>query len=240
MYLDKPAWATRRRQFREYRDQGMWCRRTTADWAQERASNQPDKVAIVDGTTRLTYKQLLQEAQRIAAGLRDLGLKKGDVLSFQLPNWWESVVVNLAASLGGWIVNPIVPIYRDAEIVHILEDCNAKVIFIPTQYRSIDYLKMLEDVKRTALRRDLHIVTVRGGGNDNFDTLTFESLGIGAVPWAEPQQNADDVKLILYTSGTTGRAKGVLHSSNTLFAELQAVAGFWGLHPRTSCSCLHP
>src|SRR5690606_13073096 len=101
------------------------------DYARERLAESPDRVAVVDGAHRKTYAQLMHEAQRVAAGLRNLGLQKGDVISFQLPNWWESVVVNLAAVLGGWVVNPIVPLYRDAEVSYILDDCKAKVLFIP-------------------------------------------------------------------------------------------------------------
>jgi|LNAP01.1.fsa_nt_gb acyl-CoA synthetase (AMP-forming)/AMP-acid ligase II len=208
-----------------YKANGAWMNKTTTDFAQLRALQMPDMVAVVEGDRRLSYAFLLADARRLAAGLRDLGLQKGDVISFQLPNWWESMVINLAASLGGWAVNPIVPIYRDAEVGFILSDCQAKVIFVPQQFRSIDYLDMLRRIADEGGARPL-VMTVRGteaaaGAN------TYENLGMGSAPWVGNEAAPDDLKLVLYTSGTTGRPKGVLHSHNTLMAELQAVTDFW-------------
>lgn len=208
-----------------YKAGGAWMNKTTSDFAQLRAQQTPDRVAVVEGDRRLGYAFLLAEAQRLAAGLRDLGLHKGDVISFQLPNWWESVVVNLAASLGGWAVNPIVPIYRDAEVGFILNDCQAKVVFVPQQFRSIDYVGMLRRIADEGGARPL-VVTVRAT-EPAPGVPTYENLGVGSAPWTHNETTPDDLKLVLYTSGTTGRPKGVLHSHNTLMAELQAVTDFW-------------
>ncbi len=213
-----------------YHEKGLWKGKTTVDYARERLAESPDRVAVVDGAHRKTYAQLMHEAQRVAAGLRNLGLQKGDVISFQLPNWWESVVVNLAAVLGGWVVNPIVPIYRDAEVSYILDDCKAKVLFIPDRFRSIDYLEMAQRLRRDS-RPDLQVVTVRASESLPEGVVAFETLGVGSAPWNGSSYGADDLKLILYTSGTTGRPKGVLHSSNTLIAELQAITDFWRIGP---------
>lgn len=208
-----------------YKASGAWMNKTTSDFAQLRAQQSPDQIAVVDGESRLSYAFLLAQAQRLAAGLRDLGLHKGDVISFQLPNWWESMVVNLAASLGGWAVNPIVPIYRDAEVGFILNDCQAKVIFVPQQFRSINYVQMLERIAADGGACPL-VVTVRGT-NVPANVPTYENLGVNSAPWTGNHTEPDDLKLVLYTSGTTGRPKGVLHSHNTLMAELQAITDFW-------------
>lgn len=208
-----------------YKASGAWMNKTTTDFAQLRAQQMPDRVAVVEGGRRLSYVFLLAEARRLAAGLRDLGLQKGDVISFQLPNWWESVVVNLAASLGGWAVNPIVPIYRDAEVGFILNDCQAKVIFVPQQFRSIDYVGMMRRIADEGGASPL-VVSVRGT-DVAAGAPTYENLGMGSAPWVGNKTEPDDLKLVLYTSGTTGRPKGVLHSHNTLMAELQAVTDFW-------------
>ncbi|BCN40872.1 cyclohexanecarboxylate-CoA ligase [Alicycliphilus denitrificans] len=210
-----------------YRASGAWMGRTTADFAEQRARQTPQQIAVVEGGRRLTYAFLLDEARRIAAGLRDLGLRPGDVISFQLPNWWESVVVNLAASLGGWAVNPIVPIYRDAEVGFILADCGAKVIFVPEQFRSIDYVDMLRRIAVDGTARPL-IVTVRGQ-EESPDALRYETLGRASATWEGHAATPDSLKLVLYTSGTTGRPKGVLHSYNTLMSELRAITEFWNV-----------
>ncbi len=229
--MDQQAWGQRIHGTvaESYRASGAWMGKTTADFAEQRARETPERIAVVDGGQRLSYAFLLAEARRIAAGLRNLGLQPGDVLSFQLPNWWESVVVNLAASLGGWAVNPIVPIYRDAEVGFILADCQAKVIFVPQQFRSIDYLEMLQRIAAEGGARPL-VVTVRS--SDAPGALCYETLGRSSVPWQGSLAAPDDLKLVLYTSGTTGRPKGVLHSHNTLLAELRAVTQFWRVGER--------
>lgn len=224
--MDTLAWNQRVRSAvaDAYRASGAWMGRTTADFAEQRARQTPQQIAVVEGGRRLTYAFLLDEARRIAAGLRDLGLQPGDVISFQLPNWWEAVAINLAASLGGWVVNPIVPIYRDAEVGFILADCQAKAIFVPEQFRSIDYVEMLGRIAAEGGARPL-LVTVRGG--ESSSALRYETLGRSSAPWERNLAAPDDLKLVLYTSGTTGRPKGVLHSHNTLMAELRAVTQFW-------------
>lgn len=212
-----------------YRASGAWMGKTLADFAEQRAQQTPEQIAVVEGGQRLSYAFLLDEARRIAAGLHDLGLRRGDVISFQLPNWWEAVVVNLAASLGGWVANPIVPIYRDAEVGFILADCQAKVIFVPEQFRSIDYPGMLARIAAEGGAQPL-VVTVRG--SESTSALRYETLGRASAPGLHSKAAPDDMKLVLYTSGTTGRPKGVLHSHNTLMAELRAATQFWRIGPQ--------
>ncbi len=224
--MDKHAWNERihSRVAQGYRDSGAWLGKTTADYALQRVLDTPEHIAVVEGENRLSYAQLWAEAQRVTAGLRDLGLQPGDVISFQLPNWWESVVVNLAASLGGWSVNPIVPIYRDAEVGFILQDCQAKVIFVPETFRSTNYVEMLQRIAANGAAGPL-IVTVRGGNTGA--TLRYEMLGRERPLPDQARAAPDDLKLVMYTSGTTGQPKGVLHSHNTLLAELRAATQFW-------------
>lgn len=210
-----------------YHAKGLWKGKTTVDYARARVATTPDRVAIVDGAERKTYAQLMHEAQRVATGLRELGLKKGEVVSFQLPNWWESVVINLAVALGGWIANPIVPIYRDAEVSYILNDCKASALFIPDRFRSIDYLEMARQLQRQATLSELKVVAVRATQALPEGVVAFEKMGVGSAPRETAPPSADELKLVLYTSGTTGRPKGVLHNSNTLMAELQAITDFW-------------
>ncbi|WP_420997945.1 AMP-binding protein [Cupriavidus sp. 30B13] len=225
MSMDASGWSTRLTDelIGQYTRSGAWRGLTTERLARQRADEVPERIAIVDGERRLSYAGLLREAERIACGLRDAGLVPGDVVSFQLPNWWEAVAINLAAALGGWVINPIVSIYRDAEVGFILDDSRARAIFVPERFRSIDYDAMLERIL-AGIAQPLLVVTVRG---ESSGRNAFEELGVGAAPWRPCQVSPDAVKLLLYTSGTTGRPKGVLHSHNTLMAELDAVSRFW-------------
>jgi acyl-CoA synthetase (AMP-forming)/AMP-acid ligase II len=225
MGMDAGKWMTRvtESMIHQYTESGRWRGVTLEDVALQRLRESPDRVAVVEGPHRQTYAELFLEAQRIAAGLRDLGLEPGDVVSLQLPNWWEAMAVNLAACMGGWVINPIVPIYRDAEVRFILRDCAAKVVFIPEAFRSIDYAEMLARL-RPELPQLRAVVAVRSRVKGCVD---YDTLGAGAAPWQSAPKSPNDIKLLLYTSGTTGRPKGVLHSHNTLMSELDAVKEFW-------------
>ena len=86
---------------------------------------------MIEGSHTRTFAAMAAEARRLAAAFRASGLKPGEVVSFQLPNWYEAMVVNLAAAMCGLVCNPIVPIYRDAEVRFILRDCKAKMLFVP-------------------------------------------------------------------------------------------------------------
>ena len=211
-----------------YRADGLWLDRTIADDARDRAVLEPDRVCLHDQLGSLTYREALEQAEAIAAGLWDLGLRPGDVASFQLPNWNEAAVINLAVALIGVVANPIVPIYRDKEVADILRDCRARVAFIPEKWRGFDYSAMIARL-RAELPDLAHVVLVRSNSAEtppNF--IRYEALSnasTAAMDW--PAQNPDAVKFILYTSGTTGRAKGVLHSHNTLSRALLGCTEYW-------------
>ncbi|MGH2394182.1 MAG: AMP-binding protein, partial [Candidatus Limnocylindria bacterium] len=106
-----------------------WWRNETLDtyldrWARER----PDKTAIVDGAGRLTWAELAREVERVAYGLQAEGLGPGSVISCQLPNWNEWVVLALAAVRLGAILNPIPPTYRASELRFILATLEAQAL----------------------------------------------------------------------------------------------------------------
>lgn len=194
-----------------YTASGDWPNKTLADFARELAAREPNRVTHVFGGERCTVSQLLAEAEALAAALQTRGLVAGDVVSFQLPNWREAVVIDLATTMLGLVVAPIVPIYRDAEVAFMLADAGVKAAFFPAQYRGFDYSAMMQRLapQLPALRL---LLSVRGdAGADSYEALVGEGHRFSATPQVDP--NA--VKMILYTSGTTGRPKGVLHSHNT-------------------------
>lgn len=214
--------------------------RTLAEHARDRARTTPDGVAILgpDGE-RATFGALFTEAQALARGLRGLGLERGDTISFQLPNWREAAVINLSAALLGLQVNPITPVYRGAELRMILDDCGSRLIFIPQVFRSQNFAEMLD-----ALRPDLpaleHVLTVRGAADEgcSYEWLraTVEASGPDIAPQAEPQ----DAKLVLYTSGTTGKAKGAIHTHASLAACLASSVDYWRMGAEDSVLMASP
>jgi len=202
---------------RHKRDSHSWRNTTVAVEAFAKARTRPNDVAFfLESEPDATYGSIADEARRLISALLELGLGKGDVVSFQIPNWREGAVIDIAAAALGLVVNPIVPIYRDAELRFILGDAKTRLMFIPQSFRSIDYLEMLLSL-RPQLPDLEYLVTVRGD-SDSPDVLAFETL-LQRDPADEtslPPVDPDSVKCRLYTSGTTGFPKAVLHSHNTL------------------------
>ncbi len=228
MSKDVSGWMTRLtdEEIARHTRAGAWRNVTVADCAQRQAREAPDQIAVIDGARALTFAQLLSEARQLARAFQARGLKPGDVIAFQLPNWAETLAINLAASHAGLVVNPIVPIYREAEVRYILRDARARLYFVPERFRNFDYPAMAG-----RLRADLpdlaDVVVVRGAAAGCIDYNALLAGDDGGVPSAHVDANA--VKLVLYTSGTTGNPKGVLHSHNTIMAEIDAVRAFWGI-----------
>jgi len=226
-WLEAPA-----RHHTEFAARGDWEGRTLADFAFALAEQDPDAVQFVAGTEQVSRAALLADAQALAVGLADLGLVAGDVLSFQTPNWIEAAVINLAAALSGLVINPIVPIYRDAEVGMMLTDCRAKAFILASSFRGYDFAAMAARLK-PALPKLEHIILVRGDLVRGDGALTYDALIAGGRgrAFARPKVDAGAVKMLLYTSGTTGRPKGVLHSHNTLTRVLRQSAAHWGIDP---------
>jgi acyl-CoA synthetase (AMP-forming)/AMP-acid ligase II len=226
---DVSGWSTRLTAdaISQYSRSGAWQGLTLLDHARRRFSADPSRIVAVEGAGELTVSRLIAEASRLLKVFRRFGLLPGDVVSFQLPNWLESMALNLACCMGGYVCNPIVPIYRAAEVRFILRDAKSKILFVPKIFRSFDFAGMAHSLRIESpyLRA---VICVRGmsEGCLPYDDLELEATEEGPAP-VSPDPNA--VKLLIYTSGTTGKPKGVLHSHNTLSSELAAIASFWSL-----------
>lgn len=229
MRRDPSGWTTRldEAMIERFSGDGRWSGITLVDCARDRALREPDNIAVVDGPFTATFAEVWTRSVRLCASLRRRGLVPGDVISFQLPNWHETMVINLAASLGGFVANPIVPIYRDSEVGFILADARSSILFVTDRFRSFDYIEMVDRL-RPQLPHLKHVVLVRAEARPGYECYD-DWLAETREAFEPAQIDSNSIKLLLYTSGTTGLPKGVLHSHNTLRAEGEAWMGFWRL-----------
>jgi cyclohexanecarboxylate-CoA ligase len=203
---------------------GWWVPGTLTDSLREAAQRTPQRVALVDGDRRLDCQSLCQQATTLAHALH-ARIPPSSVVSFMLPNWHEAAVIYLAATLAGMVANPILPSMRDRELRFMLEDADSRMIFVPSHFGRHDYTSMLERVS-AQMESPPDVVVVRGDPGANY--IPFASLlAEQAVSRRFPELNPDAVRMILYTSGTTGRPKGVLHTHNSIHALICQIRDHW-------------
>ena len=214
---------------------GYWRNLCGDDYLRRCVREFPDRVAVVDRERRATFKEVDALATRFAAAIAALGVGPGDVVSFQLPNWLEAVVVYRGIVKLGAIANPVVPIYRGRELRFILKQARSKVAVIPKTFRGFDFAEMYRGFR--AELPDLDAVIVVGGAADG--CIAYDTLMDGAaVPVADagrpraPEPHPDDIALLLYTSGTTADPKGALHSHNTLCYDAHYVGEWFQMNER--------
>ena len=209
--------------------QGHWHDRTINDALDACVAACPDKLALTavqieaGTTTHLTYREMARMADRIAVGLARLGVGRGDIVACQLPNWWQFTLTYLACSRIGAVMNPLMHIFRERELSFMLQHGEAKVVIAPKTFRGFDFEQMI-----TALQPSLphlqHVVVVGGSGANSFDALLsgpeWEKQPDAQAILTAHRPGPDDVTQLIYTSGTTGEPKGVMHSANTVMANI--------------------
>ncbi|WP_099022852.1 AMP-binding protein [Mycolicibacterium palauense] len=208
---------------------GLWTADTLADALHRAAVTTPGRELVVGGDVRLDAATLYRQAGTLAHALR-ARMAAGSVVSFMLPNWHEAAVVYLGATLAGMVVNPILPSLRDHELTFILTDVDSRMIFVPGVFRGHDYAAMLARVA-TGCDDPPEIVVVRGTGHTPYPSLFENPPGADATPPAPPHLDPDAVRMVMYTSGTTGKPKGVLHTHNSLHALIRQIGEHWRVDP---------
>ena len=169
---------------------------------------------------RLTYAELGERVDKIALGLLQRDVGKGDVVGFQLPNWWEFVALFYACNRIGAVANPLMPIFRQRELRFMLGFSEAKVAIVPALWRGFDHVAMMRDIRRD-LPHLKHTLAVHARGELSFERALLERPPPSAaerqrLEALRPQPN--DVIELIYTSGTSGEPKAVMHTANTVLA----------------------
>lgn len=196
--------------------------------ARKLADETPQAEVFIGRGAPVSAGSLRDDAEALAAALWHRGLRRGDVISFQLPNWHESAVINLASSALGLICSPLVPIYRGAELRFMLRDSASKLVFIPEQFANFDFASMYRDLVDEMSGGPI-VSLVRGNSPGAHDYEPLVAAGRNSARPHAATPNLDDRKLLLYTSGTTGEPKGVLHSQRTLNHAMARSMSAWNL-----------
>jgi acyl-coenzyme A synthetase/AMP-(fatty) acid ligase len=216
---------------------GLWSTDTFHDLLVQRVQENPDKVFATDGIRSLTFRELFDAGQRLAVGLHRRGLRRGDTAAVQLPNWVEFIQVLTALSRLGVIMVPIMPIYRRDDVSYVLSNAGIRTVFTPEHFGKFGYLDMYLGLR--CEHPELTIVIARPDGtaeditDTDADVFTLRQLEADTDDDSARQEldappGPDDPFVIVYTSGTTSRPKGCVHTFNTYCAGSRALVGPFG------------
>jgi non-ribosomal peptide synthetase component F len=193
---------------------------TLGDVVRAGVASQPDQLALIDRGRGLRFRAFLEQSQALAGGLRELGIGRGDVVAAQLPGCAEFFLLHLAVSELGAVLNPIPMTYRAREVEYVLQDAHAKAIVLPGAPRYEEAVELVDRL-RPSLTNLAHVVLV--GGEERAGTIPLSTLLNTSTETAlAPMLSASDPFVLLYTSGTEGPAKGVIHPHDTLLSN-----AFW-------------
>ena len=196
--------------------------RTFGQMLQEMAERYPEHTAIIFQNQQYTYREFQAAVDSFALALFDLGLTRGDKLGLLLPDWPEYSIALYACAKMGVVVSPMNPIYRRMEVLTVLNHLEAKALIIPEEWRDFRFVDLLREIRPQI--PSLQHVIVKGKPGEGM--LSFQDLlsqdwqrkfGPGFLEkyLQDHPVEADDLLEIAYTSGTTGRPKGVMETHNT-------------------------
>jgi cyclohexanecarboxylate-CoA ligase len=201
----------------------------------------------------VSYALLARHVERLAAALVGLGVKPGDVVTLQIPNCWQLIALILACSRAGAIPGPVVPIMRRREVEFMVRLTASPVYIAPAHARDFSFAEMSAQIAAEVptLRHRVLLGGAEAGAADAAlpgtsrgesgagAALDFDRDVLGRAWEAEHsaevldklESGPDDPAQVIFTSGTTGEPKGVVHSHNTLYAMNRAQAAVLGLTP---------
>ncbi|HGV7274837.1 TPA: medium-chain fatty-acid--CoA ligase [Escherichia coli] len=205
-----------------YRQQGLWGDASLADYWQQTARAMPDKIALVDNHgASYTYSALDHAASCLANWMLAKGIESGDRIAFQLPGWCEFTVIYLACLKIGAVSVPLLPSWREAELVWVLNKCQAKMFFAPTlfkQTRPVDLILPLQN-QLPQLQQIVGVDKLAPATS----SLSLSQIIADNTPLTTAiTTHGDELAAVLFTSGTEGLPKGVMLTHNNILASERA------------------
>lgn len=205
-----------------YRQQGLWGDASLADYWQQTARAMPDKIAVVDNHgASYTYSALDHAASCLANWMLTKGIESGDRIAFQLPGWCEFTVIYLACLKIGAVSVPLLPSWREAELVWVLNKCQAKMFFAPTlfkQTRPVDLILPLQN-QLPQLQQIVGVDKLAPATS----SLSLSQIIADNIPLTTAiTTHGDELAAVLFTSGTEGLPKGVMLTHNNILASERA------------------
>ena len=221
---------------REYYRKGLWFAVGFYDLVVNQARERPNHFAMRDSKRRLTWLEVERWTRAVSKRLAEAGLKPGDRVSMALSNRVEALIIFLACSRNGFVCNP--SLHRDyttVEMKALLKDISSAAVFYERGWNADDR----DDLLRPGEELPGLVLSICLEANAAKSPCFPSSMEVGAQP--EPiGRGADKVCYLAFTSGTTGRPKGVMHSDNTILANARDMVARWGLDERTILLSLSP
>jgi non-ribosomal peptide synthetase component E (peptide arylation enzyme) len=198
---------------RRYTAAGSWTNKTFFEFIEQHASAQPQREVFADATRRISYGAFKDEILRCAELYRRIGIKRGDVVTIQLPNRIEFAVAFFALELIGAVANKVNPDFRARELDYILKFSGSRAYVFPREFRGFDYLAMAKGLQVSV--PGLEHLILAGAAAEGASSLS-ELRNCPPLDAAHRvHMDPNEVFRMAFTSGTTGDPKCVLHSFNT-------------------------
>ncbi len=197
-----------------YYAKGYWRREDLWTTIALRAAAAPDRAALVCGDDSVTFAEMIAQAEKLGRGLSAKGIRPGDIVVVHARNGIDTVVAMLGCVWLGAVLTPLPPMFSEAQVAAIAESAGARAIFCLGNTAEI---ARAATGARQAAAMSL-IVSGEAGSNQTGITSLSDLIACGTGAKAEPRTaiDPDALAMLVYSSGTTGAPKGVVHSGNTV------------------------